>query len=344
MMVDKIKRVFKVRENDKERNILNDEPNIENNVLNQVVHIFDQLGIQNKILDNEVEFYIVSNSGEVGLTRTVKEYKMDLDSSLEFLTKEYNLEYCPSCGMYEEEIITCEHCNDKICKNNCAIFNPSDNNFMDCKGDKIEELKKYNVLCSDCYNAIINYHNDSFYNRIRTESNDNCENLIRSWMKECNLYVTEPKKSLYSLYFDDGLSEKLICREERYGNIIKEIVEYYVKNKINPVLEANKNPILRDKILSLKEPSIDWVNNIHSISTSDKNVDKKVQNEKFKDNTVKDNTTSEDIHVIKNLSNISSVNDQNLLGKKFKKEDLLSLLNLLTTEELLFEIKSRIVK
>lgn len=339
MMVDKIKRVFKPRENEKELNVLDNEPNTENNVLNQIVYIFGQLGIENNISDNEAEFYIVSNNGEAGLKRTVKEYKMDLDSTLDFLIKEYNLEYCPSCGMYEEEILICEHCNDKICKNNCAIFNPSDNCFIDCTGDKIEELKKYNVICDNCYNSITNYNNDSFYNRIKTESNDNCKNLIHSWMKECDLYVTEPKKSFYSLYFDDSLSEKLICREERYGRIIKEIVEYYVKNKINPVLEANKNPILRDKILSLKEPSIDWANNIDSVSKDDKKINKKVQSEESKDNVV-----NKDIHAIKDLSNISSVNNQDLLGKTFKKEDLLSLLNLLTTEELLFEIKSRIIK
>ena len=339
MMVDKIKRVFKSRENEKELNTLDAESNTENIALNQIEYIFDQLGIENNILDNEAKFYIVSTNGEVGLTRTVKEYKMDLDSTLEFLIKEYNLEYCPSCGMYEKEILTCEHCNDKVCKKNCAIFNPGDNSFIDCKGDKIEELKKYNILCNNCYNSIINYNNDSFYNRIRTESSDNCENLIRNWMKECNLYVTEPKKSFYSLYFDDGFLVKLICREERYGQIIKEIVEYYVKNKINPVLEANKNPILRDKILSLKEPNIDWEDNTDKTSINFKKVDKLPQSDEPKNETV-----VKDIHIVKNLSNISPVNDNNLLGKTFKKEDLLSLLNLLTTEELLFEIKSRIIK
>ena len=320
-------------------NDLDIESNTENTPLNQILRIFEQFKIESNILSNEIEFYIISNTGEAGLTRTVKEYRMDLDSTLEFLINEYNLEYCPSCGMYEKEIVICEHCGSKVCKKNCAILNPGDNNLIDCKGDKIEELKKYNILCDDCCNSIINYNNDSFYNRIRTESNDNCENLIRSWMKECNLYATEPKKSFYSLYFDDDFSEKLICREERYGHVIKEIVEYYVKNKINPVLEANKNPILRDKILSLKEPNIGWEDNTDKTSINFKKVDKLPRNDESKNETV-----DKDIHVVKNLSNISPINNNNLLGKAFKKEDLLSLLNLVSTEELLFEIKSIIIK
>lgn len=341
MMVDKIKRVFKIKDIEKDTNLLDDEINIidtdfnKNNTLKQLTYIFEHLNIESNISNDEAQFYVISNNGEVGLTRTVKEYKMNLNTALDFLITEYNLEYCPNCGMYEKEIFTCEHCNSKVCKENCAILNTSDS-LIGFTGAKADELKKYNVVCNDCYNSITNYNNDDFYNLIRIESDEISQNLISNLMKECNLYVTEPKKSFYSLYFDDNFSQELIYNEKRYGYIIKEIVEYYVKNKINPVLEANKNPMLRDKILSLKEPLIDWEN---KLAIEDKELDKKA-----KDNDSKNNKVDKDTYINKDLSNISLVNDSNLLGKKFKKEDLIYLLSLLTTEELLIEIKSRIIR
>lgn len=192
-------------------------------------------------------------------------------------------------------------------------------------------MKEYKVLCPNCYNAIATYRNEEFLENLNILDNAKEKiSLISSWMKECNLYVTEPKDKIYTLYYDDGCTEVLIEKEKKYGLIIDKIVEYYISEKINPLLKSLESQILCHKILSIKDSKIEIINNL---------VKDKSNQTKYINN--KDVLESTDI---RHISNISKNDNSKLIGKKYKKEDVVSMLSLATTEDLLSEIKNRISK